>query len=126
MELTQAFERQHGSHAVRNDVDAAGARDRHDGMEHALEVVARPHRAIAVVGVVEKPRLRGPGEDHRPAAELDSIGEVRGIKRCRLERLFEAVHIDQDVQSAGLRKKIADLSRRHRLDPIKTPIGKSD
>ena len=31
MELAQAFERQHGSHAVRDDVDAAGARRRHDG-----------------------------------------------------------------------------------------------
>jgi len=36
---------------------------------------------------------------------------VRGIERRCLERLFEAVHIDQDVWSAaGLRKKIADLS----------------
>jgi len=49
---------------------------------------------------------------------------VRGIERRRLERLFEAVDVDQDVSSAaGLREKIADLSR-HRLDRIKTPIAK--
>ena len=51
---------------------------------------------------------------------------MRGIERRRLERLFEPMHVYQDVWSAaGLRKKIAD-PLRHRLDLIKTPIGKSD
>ena len=98
---------------------------RHDGTQHAFEVIARPHRAFAVIGVVEQSRLGRPGEHHRLAAELDAIGEVRGIERRRLERLLEAVHVDQDVRSAaGLREKIADLSR-HRLDLVETPIGKS-
>src|SRR6516225_4426933 len=58
--------------------------------------------------------------------ELDAIGEVCGIECGCLKGLFEAMHIDQHVlPAAGLREKIADLSR-HRLDPIKTPIGKSD
>ena len=125
VELTQAFERQHRSHAVRDDVDAAGAGDRHDGLEHTFEAIARPHRAVAVIGVVEQSRFGGPGEDHRPATELDRIGKVRGIERRGLEGLFKSVHVDQDVQSAGLRKETAELSR-HRLDLINTPIGKSD
>ena len=87
------------------------ARGRHNGREHAFEVVAGQHRTFAVIGVVEQSRLGGPGEHHRPAAELDCIGEMRGIERRCLERLFEAVHVDQDVASAaGLREKIADLS----------------
>src|SRR5262249_27669048 len=66
-----------------------------------------------------------PGEYRCLAAKLDAIREVRGIERRCLEGLFEAVHVDQDIWSAaGLREKITDLSR-HRLDPIKTPIGKS-
>jgi len=57
---------------------------------------------------------------------LTAIGEVRGIERRCLERLFETVHVDQDVSSAaGLREKVVDLSR-HRLDLIKAPIAKSD
>ena len=96
---------------MRDDVDAAGARGRHDGREHAFEVVAGEHRAVAVIGVIEQPRLGGPGEHHRPAAELDCIGELRGIECGCLERLIEAVHVDQDVGSAaGLREKIAYLS----------------
>ena len=124
VKLAQAFQRQHGSHAVCDDVDAAAARGRHNGLEHAFERIAGPHRAIAVIGVVEQSRLGRPGEYHRLALEPDAIGEVRGIERRCLERLFEAVHVDQDVASAaGLREKIADLSR-HRLNAIKTPIGK--
>ena len=85
--------------------------------QHALEAVARPHRAVAVIGVVEQPRLGRPGEHHGLAAELDAVGEARGIERRGLERLLEAVHVDQDVLSAaGLREKLADLAR-HRLDP---------
>src|SRR5262245_28333282 len=54
--------------AVRDDMDAAGARGRHDGMEHAFEVIAGPHRAVALIGVVEQSRPRRPGEYHRLAA----------------------------------------------------------
>ena len=54
---TTALERQHRSHAVRDDVDAAGGRGRHNGREHAFEVVAGEHRAFAVIGLVEQPRL---------------------------------------------------------------------
>ena len=107
-----------------DDVNAAGTRGRDDGLEHAFEVIAGPHRALAVIGVVEEPSLGRPGEYHRLATEPDAIGEVRGIERRCLESLLEAVDVDQDVWSAaGLREKIADLSR-HRLDRIKTPIGK--
>jgi hypothetical protein len=110
---------------VRNDVNAAGARCRHDGLEHAFEVIAGPHRAFAIIGVVEQSSLRRPGEYHRPAPEPDAIREVRGIERRCLERLLEAVYVDQDVWSAaGLREKIVEVSR-HRLHPIKTPNGKS-
>jgi hypothetical protein len=95
-------------------------------MEHAFEIIARPHCAFVVIGVVEQSGLGGPGEYHGPAAELDAIGEVRGIERRCLERLLEAVHVDQDVLSAaGLRKKITDL-HRYRLNIIKAPIAKSD
>ena len=107
-----------------DDVNAADARGRDNGLEHAFEVIAGPHRAFAVIRVVEQSRLGRPGEYHRPATELDAIGEVRCIERRCLERLFEAVHVDQDVWSAAsLREKIADLSR-HQLDPIKAPIAK--
>src|SRR5207249_2257124 len=113
------------SHAVRNDMDAAGPRSRHDGIEHAFEIIAGPHRAFSVISVVEQASLGGPREYHRPAAELDAIGEVRGIERRRLEGLFETVHVDQDVSAAAsLRQSIADLSR-HRLDLINPPIAKS-
>ena len=54
---------------------------RHERPQHAFEVIARPHRAFAVIRVVEQSRLGRPGEHHRPAAELDAIGEVRGIER---------------------------------------------
>ena len=87
IELAQAFERQHGSHAVRHDVDSSGARGRHDGQQHALEVVAGPHRAFAIIGVVEEARLGRPGEHHRLAAEFDAVGELHGIERRRLERV---------------------------------------
>ena len=51
---------------------------------------------------------------------------MRGIEHGCLERLFEAVHVGQDVASAaGLREKIADFSG-HRFDLINTPIGQSD
>ena len=51
---------------------------------------------------------------------------MRGIEHGCLERLLEAVHVDQDVASAaGLREKIADFSG-HRFDLINTPIGQSD
>jgi hypothetical protein len=54
--------------------------------------------------------------DHAP---INADGSApRGIEHGCLERLFEAVHVDQDVASAaGLREKIADLSG-HRFDPI--------
>lgn len=125
IELTQAFERQHGSHAVRNDVHAAGAWRRHECGEHALELVAGPHRTVAVIGIVEQSCLGGPGEHHGPAAELDPIGEMGAIQHRRLERLLEAVHIDQHVSSAGLRNEIANVGR-HRFDPVKAPIAKSN
>jgi hypothetical protein len=49
-----------------------------------------------------------------------------GIERGCLERLFEAVHVDQHVASAaGLREKITDFSG-HRFDLINTLIGQSD
>src|SRR3981189_353944 len=109
---------------MRDDVDTAGAWGRYDGTEHAFKLIAGPHRAFAVIRIVEQSSLGRPGEYHRLAAEPDAIGEVRGIERRCLERLFEAVDVDQDVWStAGLREKIADLSR-HRLDRIKTPIAK--
>ena len=105
---------------MRDDVDTAGARGRHDGREHVFEVVAGEHRAVAVISIVEQSRFGRPGEGHRPAAELNCIGEMRGIEHGCLERLFEAVHVDQDVASAaGLREKIADFSG-HRFDPINT------
>ena len=66
-------------------------------MQHAFELIAGPHRAVAVIGVVEQSRLGWPGEHHRLAVEPDAIGEVRGIERRGLECLFEAVHVDQDV-----------------------------
>ena len=101
IKLAQALEREHRAHAVRDDVDAAAARRRDEGQQHALEVVARPHRAFAVIGVVEQARLGRPGEHHRLAAKPDGIGEVRGVERRGLERLLEAVHVDQHVLSAG-------------------------
>ena len=48
-----------------------------------------------------------------------------GIEHRGLERLLEAVHIDQHVSAAGLRSEIAGLGR-HRLDPVETPIPESD
>jgi hypothetical protein len=42
---------------VRDDVDAAGARGRHDGREHVFEVVAGEHRTVAIIGVIEEPLL---------------------------------------------------------------------
>ena len=53
IELAQASMRQHGAHAVRDDVDAAAA-GLVTSREHAFEVVARPHRTFAVIGVVEQ------------------------------------------------------------------------
>ncbi|MGY3652470.1 hypothetical protein ACVWW2_007761 [Bradyrhizobium sp. LM4.3] len=125
IELTQAFERQHGSHAVRNDVHAAGAWSRHQRREHALEIVAGPHRAVAVIGIIEQPCLGRPGKHHGPAAELDPVGEMGGIEHRRLECLLEAVHIDQHVAAAGLRHKIANVDR-YRFDPVEAPIAKSN
>src|SRR5215831_8016000 len=37
IELAQALERQHGSHAVGDDVEAAGVRASEQGIEHALQ-----------------------------------------------------------------------------------------
>ena len=105
-------------------MNAANAGSRDGGLEHAFELIARPHRALAVIGVIEQSRLGRPGEHHRLTAEFDAVGEMRGIERRGLECLFETVHVDQDVASAPLREKIADLSR-HRLDPVKAPIAQT-
>ena len=99
---------------------------RHEGREHALEIIAGPHRAVAVIGIVEQSGLGGPGEHHGPAAELDPIGEMGSIEHGRFERLLEAVHIDQHVSSpAGLRNEIADVGL-HRFDLIEAPIAQSN
>jgi hypothetical protein len=46
---------------------------------------------------------------------------MRGIERGCLERLFEAVHVDQDVASAaGLREKIAENNMRPETNVIRT------
>ena len=101
---------------MRDDVDAVGARGRHDRREDAFETVAREHRAVAIVGVVEQPRSGGPRENDRLAAELNCIGKTRSIERGRLECLIEAVHIEQNVASgARFREKMSDLTR-YRLD----------
>ena len=116
IELAQAFQRQHGAHAVGDDVHAAGGRVAITRGEHALERIARPHRAFAIIGVVEEAGLGGPGEHHRLAAELDAVGQPRGVERRAFESLPEAVHIDQHVGARRwLGEHIADLAR-HRLD----------
>jgi hypothetical protein len=78
-------------------MNAAGARARGNGVKHALELIARPHRAFAIVGVVEQSRLRRPGEEYRLAAEFNAVSEVRRIERRALECLLEAMHVDQHV-----------------------------
>src|SRR3954453_8601649 len=50
---------------------------------------------------------------------------MSSIQHRRLEGLFEAVHIDKHVSSAGLRDQIANVYR-YRFEPIKAPIAKSD
>ncbi len=86
-----------------------------------LQVVAGIHRAVAVVGVVEQSGPRRPGEQQGLAVELDAVGEIRGIERCGLERLLEAVHVDQDVTAGvGSCEQIARLFR-HGRNVGKTP-----
>jgi len=74
-----------------------------------------PERASAMT--VARARVVPPDDSRLSLASvglsdwrLDGVGEARGIERCGLERLLEAMHIDQDVQSAGLRQQIADLA----------------
>ena len=50
--------------------------------------------------------------------------ERYGHRAPPLERLLEAVHVDHS-SAARLREEVADISR-HGLDPIKTPVAKSD
>jgi hypothetical protein len=49
----------------------------------------------------------------------------RGARHRGLERLPEAVHVDQNIAAAGLREKTATLLG-HRLDRIETPIVEPD
>jgi hypothetical protein len=65
------------------------------------------------------------GEDQRLATEPDAVAEARGIERRRLERLPEAVHVDQDIAAAGLREK-STILLGHRLDRIEAPIAQPD
>ena len=86
-------------------------------VEHLLQGVARPHRAFAIVAVVEQLRPRRPGEHHGVAAEPDAVRQARGIERRGLEGLVEAVDVDEHVAAAGgRREQVADL--RDRLDRV--------
>jgi len=86
-------------------------RGRDDGLEHAFEFVAGPHRAFAIICVVEQSSLGRPGEDHRLATEPDAIGGCAASSAAVSNVCLEAVHVDQDVSSAaGLREEIADIS----------------
>jgi hypothetical protein len=103
----------------------AGDRARHQPGQHLLERVARPHRALAVVAVVEQIRLRRPGEHHGLATEADAVGDAGGVERGAFEGLVEAVHVDEHVTgAAGLGVEIADLAGR--LDRIEVPIVEAD
>ena len=91
--------------------------------EQVFEVVAGEYRAVAVIGIVEQSRFGRPGEGHRPAAELNCIGEMRGIEHGCLERLFEAVHVDQDVASAAGLRETADFSGHGSTPSIRQSAG---
>ena len=76
------------------------------------EGVARPHRALAIVAVVEQLRARRPGEHHGVAVEPDAVRQAHGIERGGLERLVEAVHVDENVADvAGRRDRARRRSR---------------
>ena len=92
--LPQRLHRQHGADRVRDDMDAAGGRARHQAGEHLLERVARPHRALTVVDVFGKLRPRRPGERHGLAAKADTVGDARGVEHRCLEARVVAVDVD--------------------------------
>src|ERR1700716_4098105 len=106
-------------------MDAADGWARDQPGEHLLERAARPHGALAVVAVIEKLRLRWPGEHHRLAAEANAVRQTRGIERRRLERLVEAVDVEQHVARAG--RRIEQLAgTRHGRDLFEPPVIEPD
>ena len=111
--------------AVRHDVDAASGRARHQPGQDLLKRVARPHRALSVVAVVEQVRFRRPGEHHGLAAEADAFRDPRRIERRGFEGLVEAVHVDEHVTGAAwLGVEVADLAGW--LNRIEAPIVQPD
>src|SRR5947209_18961450 len=102
-------------------MDAADARDAAQAFEHLLQAVARPHRTLAVIRVIEEFCPRRPGEHQGFAAKADSVGEVHGIERRSLEGLVEAVDIDENVAAACRRAdQVDDLE--YRLERFEVPV----
>ncbi len=99
---------------------ATDRRRRDQPGEHLLQRVARPHRALAVVAVIEQLGPRRPGEDHGLAAKANAVGEVGSIERRGLERLVEPVHVEQDVARRALPHEVGH--RPHGLDRAEPPI----
>src|SRR6516225_1753747 len=90
-----------------------------------FQSVARPHRALAVIAVVEQLCLGWPGEDHGLAVEAHAVGKTCCIEGSRFERLVEAVNIDEDVALFGTQPdEIAEVL--HRLNRLKVPIPQSN
>ena len=91
VELTQAFERQHGSPMLcAMKWTWLCARGRHDGSEQVFEVVAGEHRAVAVsMHSRTVPPWKARRRPSVAAAELNCIGEAAGHNSFGLQQMSD-------------------------------------
>ena len=110
IELAQRFHGQHGADAVGDDVDVADHRVRDQSVEHLLQ---RDRATTSRFRGRSRSRAGSPATATRTPwcrREPDAVGQPRRVEHRGLERLVEAVDIEQYVVAAGRRPGwIADL-----------------
>ena len=106
-----------------DDVDAADGGVGDERLQRLDEAVARPERALAIIGVIEELAAGRPGEQRGPALEFQRMGELAGAARGGLEGLVEAVDVEQDVAPVhGVREGSWRVPRGLTRNPEHGPV----
>ncbi len=82
---------------MRHDMDAPAARRLRQREHQILQRITRPHGALTIIGVIERPPGGRPGEQAARTTKTDTVGEFGSTRGRALEGLAIAVHVEQHI-----------------------------
>jgi hypothetical protein len=117
--LPQGFERHPVPHRMGKDNDLADRRIFRERAQNRLQRIARIIRALAIVGIGEKPSARRPGEQHGQGGRAGIMRDLRKTVDRLLEAVVVAVHEQQNTAAGQFREPpVEPADRAFRIHPV--------